>query len=56
MNQVDKEDYREMKRIVWINDKNGRKYACYAEDVDPSSPLSEKDKARCFPWVLQVDH
>lgn len=56
MSNLNKEDYREMKRMVWLNDKNGRKYACYMEDINPNSSLSDKDKHKCFPWVLQVNN
>ena len=38
--------------LVWIRDKNGKEYACYADDlkgkIRPKEELTEEEKAQCL--------
>ena len=38
--------------LVWIRDKNGKEYACYADDlkgkIKAKADLTEEEKANCL--------
>ncbi len=42
----------EYKKMVWVHDKNGKEYACYARDLKGSlrsrEDLTEEEKANCL--------
>ena len=41
----------EYQKMVWIQDKEGREYACYANDLKglkTREDLSEEEKAKCL--------
>lgn len=42
---------KEYQRMEWVNDKDGREYACYHEDVkefDTKKGLTPEQKKRCL--------
>ena len=34
--------------MIWLQDRNGREFACYREDVQNPSELREEEKANCL--------
>jgi len=42
---------KEYQRMVWVNDKDGKEYSCYLEDVenfDKKKGLTHEQKSRCL--------
>lgn len=38
---------KEYKSMVFVHDKEGREYACYAKDIRKGEDLSEEERAKC---------
>ena len=41
---------KEYQRMVFVNDKNGKQYACYLNDVrdfKPGKKLTDRERAKC---------
>ena len=41
---------KEYQRMIFVDDKDGKEYACYQEDLDnfyQKRPLSEEEKSKC---------
>lgn len=41
---------KEYQKMVFVHDKDGKEYACYAEDLKnlkPSEDLTEDERAKC---------
>jgi hypothetical protein len=34
--------------MVWIQDKDGKEYACYVKDIKRKEDLTEEEKAKCM--------
>jgi len=34
--------------MVWVQDKNGREFACYMEDLKNPTELADNEKANCL--------
>ena len=34
--------------MVWVQDENGREFACYREDIKNPEELREEEKANCL--------
>jgi hypothetical protein len=34
--------------MVWVNDREGREFACYLEDIESPELLREEEKAKCL--------
>jgi hypothetical protein len=43
---------KEYQKMVWVHDKNGKEYACYAEDLKgklkKKEDLTDEEKAKCM--------
>jgi hypothetical protein len=42
---------KEYQRMVWVNDKDGKEYSCYFDDVkdfDSKKGLNPQQKSRCL--------
>jgi hypothetical protein len=40
--------------MVWVQDNEGREYACYLDDVRNEKELSEEEKAKCLDVNLLI--
>lgn len=41
---------KEFQKMVWVQDKNGKEYACYIDDlksIKKKEDLTEEEKAKC---------
>ena len=46
---------KEYQRMVFVNDKNGKQYACYVNDVrdlKPGEKLTDRERAKCMDLSL----
>lgn len=34
--------------MVWVQDREGREFACYLEDLNNPAELNEEEKAKCL--------
>ena len=39
---------REFQNIQWIQDENGKEYACYSDGVTAEGTINEEKKDRCL--------
>ena len=42
---------KEFQKMVWVQDKDGKEYACYIDDlkqIKKKEDLSEEEKAKCL--------
>ncbi len=43
---------KEYQKMVWVHDKNGKEYACYAEDLKgklkKKEDLTDEEKSKCM--------
>jgi hypothetical protein len=39
---------KEYQSMVFVHDKDGKEYACYAKDVRRADELSEEERAKCL--------
>jgi len=42
---------KEFQKLVWVQDKDGKEYACYIDDlkqIKKKEDLSEEEKAKCM--------
>ena len=42
---------KEFQKMVWVQDKDGKEYACYIDDlkqIKKKEDLSEEEKAKCM--------
>lgn len=46
---------KEYQQMVWVNDKDGKEFSCYLDDVrdfDPKKGLTGEQKSRCLDTSL----
>jgi hypothetical protein len=34
--------------MVWVQDREGRQFSCYLDDIKNSAEITEEEKARCM--------
>ena len=40
--------------MVWVNDKEGREYVCYLDDIHNENELTEEERAKCMDVNLLI--
>lgn len=43
---------KEFQKIEWLQDKNGKQYACYCDDVKDKDNITAQEKQKCLDLSL----